>query len=111
MPTHRENVLRRLGLPTDEGLSLRELSLYTGTPLKALEAVRDRGVGAWKSNPESVRLKGTFAKNPDLGRYPRSARLTKEQWGMARVYSFLDRGTTFRTADADIAREHGLASE
>ena len=108
MPTHRENVLRKLGLPLSEGLSLRELSVYTGTPLAALEAVRDRGVGAWKSNPSSVRLKGTFAKNPDMARYPRSARLTKEQWGMARVYSFLDRGTTFRTADADIAREFGL---
>jgi hypothetical protein len=44
-----------------------------------------------------------------MSRYPRSARLTKEQWSLARVYSFLDKGATFRTADADIAREHGLA--
>ena len=109
MSTHRENVLRRLGLPLTESPSLRELSIYTGVPLKALEAVRDRGVGAWKSNPESVRLKADFSKNPDMSRYPRSARLTKEQWSLARVYSFLDKGTTFRTADADIAREHGLA--
>jgi len=108
MPTHRENVLHRLGLPLSESLSLRELSLYTGTPLAALEAVRDRGHGAWRTNPESVRLKGSFAKNPDLARFPRSARLTKEQWSLARVYSFLDKGVTFRTADADIARKYGL---
>jgi hypothetical protein len=110
MPTHRESVLRKLGLPLNEQLSLRELSIYTGVPLRAVEEVRNRGVGAWKTNPESVRLKGSFAKNPDMGRYPRSARLTKEQWSMARVYSFLDKGRTFYTADADIAREYGLAS-
>ena len=109
MPTHRENVLRRLGLPLSESLSLRELSVYTGVPLAALEEVRDRGVGAWKTNPESVRLKKDFSKNPDMSRYPRSARLSKEQWGLARVYSFLDAGKTFRTADADIARKYGLA--
>ena len=109
MPTHRERVLRRLGLPLTEQLSLRELSVYTGVPLKALEAVRDRGVGAWKSNLASVRLKKDFSKNPDTRRYPRSARLGKEQWALARVYSFLDRGKTFRTADADIARDYGLA--
>ena len=77
--------------------------------MKALEEVRDRGHGAWRTNPESVRLKADFSKNPDMARYPRSARLSAEQWGLARVYSFLDKGTTFRTADADIAREHGSA--
>lgn len=110
MPTHRENVLRKLGLPLSEQLSLRELSVYTGVPLKALEAVRDRGVGAWKGNLASVRLKKDFSKNPDTRRYPRSARLGKERWALARVYSFLDRGKTFRTADADIARDYGLVS-
>ena len=101
-------MLRKLGLPLTEHPSLRELSIYTGVPLKALEAVRDRGHGAWRTNPESVRIKGTFAKNPDMGRYPRSARLSAAQWGMARVWSFLDRGRTFHTADADIARDYGL---
>lgn len=108
MPTHRENVLRKLGLPLTESPSLRELSIYTGVPLAALEEVRDRGVGAWKTNIASVRLKKDFSKNPDLVRYPRSARLGKEQWGLARVYSFLDHGKTFRTADADIARRYGV---
>ena len=108
MPTHRENVLRKLGLPLTEQLSLRELSLYTGVPLEALEKVKDRGYGAARTNPQSVRIRGSFAKNPDMRRYPRSARLTPHQWALARVYSFLDRGATFRTADADIAREYGL---
>lgn len=72
--------------------------------MRVLQEVYNRGIGAWKSNPTSVRIQGSFAKNPDMGRYPRSARLPKEQWAMARVYSFLDRGKTYWTADADLAR-------
>ena len=69
-----------------------------------LQQVYNRGIGAWKTNITSVRVRGTFEKNPDLGRYPRAARLPKEQWAMARVYSFIDRGKTFYTADEDLAR-------
>ena len=68
----------------------------------------NRGTGAWKSNPSSVRLKSDFSKNPNLAKYPRSARLTKEQWSMARVYSFVDKGKTYRTTDADIAKKYGV---
>jgi hypothetical protein len=32
-------------------------------------------------------MEGTFEKNVDA---PMSMKLSKEQWGMARVYSFLD---------------------
>jgi hypothetical protein len=34
-----------------------------------------------------VRLKGSFEKGVDA---PMSMKLSKEQWAMARVYSFLD---------------------
>lgn len=107
MPTHRENYLRKIGKPTDESYSLAELSKFSGVRLSILKDVFDRGIGAAKSNPESVRIQGTFAKNPDMKRYPRSRRLSPEQWAYARVYSFLDRGTTYRTADADLAKKSG----
>jgi len=84
------------------------LAKFVGVPLKALQEVYNRGIGAWKSNPESVRLKRDFSKNPNLAKYPRSTRLTKEQWAYARVYSFLDKGTTYRTADHDIAVEYKI---
>ena len=106
--THRESVLSILGLPTDAHLSLPELAKATDLPLQALQEVFDRGVGAWKSNPESVRLKKDFSKNPNLGAYPRSARLSKEQWAYARVYSFIDKGTTFHTTDKDIALKYRI---
>ena len=103
--THRENVLRRYGLPLDTSLSLAELSRLTGVRRDILQQVYNRGIGAWKTNISSVRLRKDFSKNPDTSRFPRSARLGKEQWAMARVYSFLDRGKTYFTADADLARQ------
>jgi hypothetical protein len=77
-------------------------------PEKALQEVYNRGVGAWKNNISSVRLKKDFTKNPNVSKYPRSARLPKEMWAMARVFSFLDKGTTYTTADADIAKKYNI---
>jgi len=84
--THRENVLRRLGLK-DQGYSLSALSRYSGVSHNILHQVYNRGVGAYKTNPLSVRMKGTFKKGVNA---PMSQKLSKEQWAMARVYSFLD---------------------
>lgn len=105
MPTHREEVLRKLGLPADTSMSIAELAKATDLPTAALQKVYNRGVGAWKSNPQSVRVSGTFKKDATA---PRTARLGKEQWGIARIYSFINKGPTFHTADADIAEEYGI---
>jgi hypothetical protein len=74
--------------------------------MSILQEIFNRGVGA-HANLGSVRLKSDFSKNPDTKKYPESARLTKEQWAMARVYSFLNKGTTYKTTDADLARKAG----
>ena len=105
MKTHREKVLTRLGLSLSEGHSIPDLAKATGIPAIALQEVYNRGIGAWKTNPESVRLKGSFKKDPSA---PRSAKLSKEMWAMARVYSFIDRGKTFKTADSDIATKYNI---
>ena len=76
--------------------------------MKALQEVYNRGTGAWKNNISSVRLKSDFSKNPNVSKFPRAARLTKEQWSFARVYSFIDKGTTYRTTDSDIAKKYGV---
>ena len=86
MPTHRENVLRKYGLK-DDGHSLSELARVSGYSKDTLQQVYNRGIGAYNTNPQSVRLKGSFVKNPIA---PMSSRLPKEMWAMARVYSFLD---------------------
>jgi DNA adenine methylase len=81
--THRETVLKKL---KPAGLSLPELAEASGESVGVLQQVYNRGIGAYKTNPDSVRKKGTFEKGPA----PMSQKLSKEQWAKARVYSFLD---------------------
>lgn len=85
--THRQHVLKRLNLPVDESYSLSDLSYYTKVPRNILQEVYNRGIGAYHTNYSSVRLKGSYVKNTNA---PPQYKLSKEQWAMARVYSFLD---------------------
>jgi hypothetical protein len=84
--TRREEFIKDNDLE-DRSYSLKELSEISHVPLKILREVYNRGVGAYKTQPSSVRLKGSYVKNVDA---PMKAKLSKEQWAMARVYSFLD---------------------
>jgi hypothetical protein len=106
MATNRLQYLRKMRLE-DKSYSIEELSKISGVPVAGLRSVYRRGLGAHASNLESVRLKGSYAKNPDTRKFPAALRLSAPQWGMARVYSFLNRGQTYKTADADIARKYG----
>ena len=109
MSTYKERFLRKHGLPQDSSLTFEEIVKLSGMPKRALVEVYRRGVGAWKTNIASVRLRGSFAKNPDVRHHPRSHRLGKEQWGMARVYSFVMRSKSdFEGADRYIAEKYGL---
>jgi hypothetical protein len=103
METHKQKFLRKHRLPPDTSLSLDDISSLTDIPVSILQQVYNRGSGAWRTNIASVRIAKTFQKNPDVKSYPRSARLGREQWAMARVYSFVDKGKTFFTADRDLA--------
>jgi hypothetical protein len=107
--TNKQQVLRKLGYPPNTSLSIKELAEILDLPEEALQEVYNRGTGAWKSSLSSVRLKKDYSKNPDTARYPRSARLSKEQWSFARVYAFINKSKkVFYGADADIARKYNL---
>lgn len=85
---------------------LREKAAKSGIPLGALREVYNRGIGAWKTNPQSVRLKSTGEKNVNA---PRSAKLGKEQWAYARVNAFINKKPTVYTgADNDIRKKYHL---
>lgn len=84
--THKENVLEDLDLK-DEGHSLDELAKASGISREVLQEVYNRGIGAYSTSPESVRMKGSYKKGIKA---PMSQKLSKEQWAMARVYSFID---------------------
>jgi hypothetical protein len=76
-----------------EGLSLSEIAKLSGMPRVALQEVFNRGVGAFKTNPASVRPQVT----------------SPEQWAFGRVYSFvMKRKATFGKADKDIAEKYKL---
>jgi len=84
--THRQHFLHSYNLP-NKGYSLEELSYISYVPFPILLEVYKRGIGAYKTQPSSVRLKGSYVKGVNA---PMSRKLSKEQWAMARVYSFLD---------------------
>jgi hypothetical protein len=100
--THRQNVLERLGLPENASPSVSDLAKASKVPKSALEEIARRGRNAWSHNIQSVRQVGTGLKNLNL---PRSQKMSANQWSKARVYSFLDKGKTFYTADSDISKK------
>ena len=65
--------------------SLAERAEVTGVPLRFLQESYDRGMAAWRT-----------------GHRPGA---TQQQWGYARVSSFLLGGKTYHTADSDLARD------
>ena len=83
---HRLSFLKDHGLE-DKSYSLPELAKISGYSMKILQEVYNRGIGAYKTQPSSVRMKGSYKKGVNA---PMSMKLSKEQWAMARVYSFLD---------------------
>jgi len=83
---HRLAWIKQMGVH-DKPYSINELADLSGFDISTLQEVYNRGIGAYSTNPSSVRMKGSFKKGVNA---PMSKKLSKEQWAMARVYSFLD---------------------
>ena len=103
MPTNKQQWNKRHGFDADESHSKRDISKVSKVPVKVIDKVYDRGIGAYKTNPESVRMKGTFKKDASA---PLRKKLSKEQWAMARVYSFVNKleGRAKLNHDTDLAK-------
>ena len=101
MKTHRDNFYRKHNIDSDKSLSLPEISNLSDVPLSILKEVFQRGRNAWSHDIQSVREIATGKKYTDV---PRSQKMSANQWAYARVYSFLDKGKTFHTADSDLAK-------
>jgi hypothetical protein len=101
--TNKEEFNKRHNLPKDQSHSKSSISKISGIKMSILDEVYDRGIGAYKSNPQSVRTK-SGKKDPKA---PLSAKMSKEQWAMARVYSFVNKveGRRRLNHDTDLAEK------
>lgn len=72
--TYKQKFNKKYGFPKDEPHSLKDIAKITGYKMSGLQTIFDKGIGAYKTNPESVRPQ---VRSP-------------EQWAFARVYAALD---------------------
>jgi len=102
MSTNRQEYFKRHKIIKDS-LSKSEISKISKIPIKILDEVYNRGIGAYKSNPQSVRTK-SGKKDPKA---PLSQKMSKEQWAMARVYSFVNKmeGRRKLNHDTDLVKK------
>jgi hypothetical protein len=101
--TNKEEFNKRHNQPKDASNSKADIARLSGISIKILDEVYDRGLGAHRTNPESVRTK-SGKKDPKA---PLSRKMTKEQWAMARVYSFVNKveGRRKLNHDLDLAEK------
>lgn len=69
--TYKNKFNNKYGFKRDDEHSLAEISKISGYKLNGLQTIYNKGIGAYKTNPQSVR---PMVKS-------------KERWAYARVYS------------------------
>lgn len=111
MATWKEKYNKKYNHPKDASHTLTSISKDTGISKKGLQEIYNKGIGAWKTNIGSVRLKKDFSKNPNTSKYPRKSRLGKEQWAMARVYSAVMGGKASKVDAKELRMQMGGKTE
>ena len=71
--TNKQKFNKKFGQDKDKSNSKTNMIKLTGIPRSVLDEIFDRGVGAFKTNPSSVR--------PQVK--------SKEQWAFSRTYAFI----------------------
>lgn len=83
--TRKSNYTQQWNKLFSNAKSLEEKSKATGVPLKYIKQSYNRGLAAWRT-----------------GHRPGAS---AQQWGYARVHSFLLCGKTYESTDSDLAKE------
>jgi len=101
--TNKQEFNKRHSQPLNQANSKQDIAKLSGISIKILDEVYDRGLAAYKSNPESVRTK-TGKKDPKA---PMSKKMSPQQWAMSRVYSFVNKleGKKKLNHDLDLAEK------
>lgn len=89
--TWKNKYNKKYGYPKNESHSLKEISKDTGVSMKGIRQIYNKGIGAYKTNPSSVRPNVT----------------SKEQWAYARVYSSVMGGKASRVDAKELKMETG----
>ena len=72
--TYKQRYNNKYGFPRDKSHSLSSIAKTTGYKKSGLQTIYNKGIGAYKTNPGSVRPQVKSA----------------EQWAMARLYAAID---------------------
>jgi len=89
--TKKSNYTKSWKSKFPDATSLEQKADASGVPLRFIKESYNRGMAAWRT-----------------GHRPGA---TQQQWGYARVHSFLMCGKTFHTADSDLAKEAKIQSK
>lgn len=89
--TYKEKYNKKYGYDLDKSHDLEEISKDIGISIKGLQQIYNKGVGAYKTNPKSVR----------------SNVKSKEQWAMGRVYSAVMGGKASKVDSNELKMENG----
>jgi len=81
--TYKNKFNKKYGFKKDESHSLTEISKITGFKRSGLQTIYNKGIGAFRTNPSSVRPMVT----------------SKERWAMARVYASLNKSSKAHKID------------
>jgi len=82
--TYKNKFNKKYGFPKDASHSIQEISDITGYKKSGLETIKRKGIGAYYSNPQSVRPSVT----------------SPQQWSLARIYSAITPGSKASKVDA-----------
>lgn len=86
--TYRDKFNEKYGFPKGTSHSIKEISKLTGYKLSGLKIIFNKGVGAYKTNPSSVRPQVT----------------SPEQWAYARIYSAVMGGKASKIDEAHLIK-------
>jgi hypothetical protein len=89
--SYKDKYNKKYGYPLDKSHDLEDIHKDTGVSIKGLQEIYNKGIGAFKTNHESVRENVT----------------SKEQWAMARVYSAVMGGKAAKIDSHELKMSHG----
>lgn len=98
--TNKQKFNKKYGFEKDASHSIKEIAKLAGIKYRNALKIVEKGRGAHRSNPESVRRASDGKK---IGGKSLKGKMTATQWGIARLYSAVMGGPAAKT-DKDLLK-------